>query len=91
MTWEMHVTDSIFTSLLRGRMLATVTASAAAGISTTAAITETVNELTTLATAVLALVSALAAVASKLRELRRSMSVESVIRAVIEEHTRSKE
>ena len=63
--------DSITKSLLRGRMLAAVSGASAAGISTTAAITDTVNEATALATALLALISALAAVYSKLREMRQ--------------------
>ena len=62
--------DSLTKSLVRGRMLAAVAGTSAAGISTTAAITDHINEATALATAVLAFVSAIAALFSKLREMR---------------------
>ena len=63
--------DSLTKSLVRGRMLAAVAGTSAAGISTTAALTDAVNEATALATALLALISALAAIYSKLREMRQ--------------------
>jgi hypothetical protein len=78
--------DSIFTSLLRGRMMAAVASLAVAGVSTSAALTDAANEATALTTALLALISALAAIVSKIRELRRSFSVEDAVRTVIDEH-----
>ena len=78
--------DSITKSLLRGRMLAAVSGASAAGISTTAALTDAVNEATALATAILALVSALAAVYSKVRELKRTVTIEDAVRKVVDEH-----
>ncbi len=66
------MTDPILTSLLRGRVLAAVTGTAAAGSSAVAAITGTVNEAVLLINALLALIAALAAIYSKLRDLRSS-------------------
>lgn len=62
--------DSLFQSLLRGRVLATVASSAIVGTSTASMLTNSVNEWVVTANALLALVSALAALASKLREIR---------------------
>lgn len=61
--------DSVIKSLLRGRVLATVTGAAAAGLSGAAAITGALNEATAVVTALLALISSLAALYSKIREL----------------------
>lgn len=55
--------DSLIQSLLRGRMLATV--------SSAAAVTAALNDATAAVTALLALVSALASLYSKLREIRQ--------------------
>jgi hypothetical protein len=68
------MTDSIFTSLIRGRILSTVagTASAAVATSMLSGATGTINELALFITALLGLVSAIAALYSKLREMARA-------------------
>lgn len=63
--------DTFLQSLLRGRMLAAVAGTAAAGLSGTAALTGAINDATAIVTAALALVSAVAALYSKLREIKQ--------------------